>query len=321
MDKKAENTIKTWEGPESILVSILTTNHPEQEIFTQFAQKWSQLSPKIRWEADETDAFLPGFALKTNIIYSALPMERELTPFLKGLKIISTPTALPDEIKKMLDQIQLPCNLTLYIALQCPHCPAMVDTLIPLAAASDKIRLHIIDGSLFTEQAQIDKVMSCPCLILDKDFRWTGAVPQTEVISMILNRDPSNLGTDTLKSILEDGDADWITSEMIRAGKIFDGFMGLLLHDTWSVRLGAMVVVESLAEQDPKLGLTLAPVLMKNFENRDIPTQGDILYALGEIGDLETTAWIREWGKKMEHADLKEAAQDAVEAIESRPPT
>ncbi len=323
MDKAAETTIKNWTPPKDISVSILETDHPEQKTFTRFAENWSKLSSAICWESAETEASLPGFKLNENIIYSALPMERELAPFLNGLETlgISQPRPTPvlsEETKQMLDRIQLPCELTLYIALQCPHCPVMVNTLIPLAAHSDKIRLHIIDGSLFPEQAQTDQVMAAPCLILDKEFRWTGAVPETELLAMILNRDPAGLSTGTLQNILEDGDADWITSEMIGAGKIFEGFIGLLIHETWSVRLGAMVVVESLAEQAPELGLTLAPILIGKFEGRDIPTQGDILYALGEIGNLETKAWILECGSRLEHADLKEAAQDAVEAIESR---
>jgi len=323
MDKAAEDTIKNWIPQNDISVSILETDHPEQKTFTRFAEKWAKLSSTIGWETAESDATLPGFALKGNIIYSALPMERELAPFLNGLETLGTVPSLftgilSDTARNLLDQIQLPCDLTLYIALQCPHCPAMVDTLIPLAAYSDKIRLHIIDGSLFPGQAQADQVMAAPCLILDKGFRWTGAVPDTEILAMILNRNPAGLGKGTLQNILEDGDADWITREMIQAGKIFKGFMGLILHQTWSVRLGAMVVVESLAEQAPQLGLTLAPALIEKFEGQDISTQGDILYALGEIGSLETKAWIRECAKGLEHADLKEAAMDAVEAIESR---
>lgn len=315
---REQTIIKNWTPTAKIFVSILDTPHPEQQTFTRFSENWSKVSPAIHWTTNAARADLPGFAIKENIIYSALPMERELAPFLKGLETLSAPTALPHETRQRLDKLQLPCELTLYIALQCPHCPVMVDTLIPLAAYSDKIRLHIIDGTLFPEQARADKVMAAPCLILDKGFRWTGAVPGTEVVDMILNRDLAELGTGTLKNILEEGDADWITREMIKAGKIFEGFMGLLVHETWSVRLGAMVVVESLAEQAPELGLVLAPELIAQFEDQDIPTQGDILYALGEIGNLETKAWILECDSRLEHTDLKDAAQDAVEAIESR---
>jgi hypothetical protein len=148
------------------------------------------------------------------------------------------------------------------------------------------LSIQIIDGTLFPETAQRDKVMSAPCLILDNGFRWTGAVAAEEVLSMITQRDVSSLSSQTLKTILEQGDADWISQEMIQAGTIFQGFIQLLRHDTWSVRLGAMVVVESLAEENPELALKLCSPLIQAFDHSDITVQGDILYALGETGKV-----------------------------------
>lgn len=319
-DKKI---IQGWTGPENIGISIPGSDHPTQENFTNFAKEWAQISPNIKWqtskqEADLPDGF-PGFRLRENITYSALPMARELPPFLKGLASLGDQAPkLPKEIADLMARMDMPCELTLYIALQCPHCPGMVDTLFPLAAFSDKINLHIIDGSLFPEKAAKDKVMSAPCLILDQNFRWTGAVNETEILSMILDRDPSRLSPSTLKNILEQGDADWIAHEIIKAGTIFEGFIKLLLHRMWSVRLGAMVVVETLGEKAPNLGLKMAPLLIELFHDQEISVQGDMLYALGEIGNLETRAWIRERIKTLEHADLTDAAEDAMDAIDSR---
>ncbi|MCG8617777.1 MAG: thioredoxin family protein [Desulfobacterales bacterium] len=318
IDPSAREQIQNWQVPEGISITLPVSKHPEQQTFDTFAGEWEALNPGISWKKDPEDlAEIPGFRLRENITYSALPLERELIPFLSGLTSIAAPS-VSEDVQTMLDRLELPCELTLYIALQCPHCPGMVNTLIPLAAACDKIRLHIIDGSLFREQAEADRVMAAPCLILDNDFRWTGSVPETEILSMVLNRDPSALGTGTLKNILEEGNADWITDRMMASNQIFEGFIGLLLHETWSVRLGAMVVVESLAERAPDLGLTLVPALIDVFEDQEIPVQGDILYALGEIGSLETMAWIRERKDGFTHADLSDAAEDAIEAIESR---
>jgi len=264
---------------------------------------------------------LPGFLLRENITYSAFALDRELPPFLKGLSCIRTRAPKPSEpIQALLDQISIPCDLTLYIAMQCPHCPGVVNTIFPLAVFSDKIRLRIIDGTLFPEAAQKDKVMSTPCLILDNGFRWTGAVTAKEVLTMVTQRDVSQLSSQTLKTILEQGDADWISREMIRAGTLFNGFVQLLLHDTWSVRLGAMVVVETLVEECPDLALELCPILIRAFDDSAIPVQGDILYALGETGNLETKTWVGEVFKDLENEEVKEAAKDAIEAIESRYP-
>ena len=321
IDTLSRQTILAWKKKQTRHhpLEILSTDHGEQERFESFFRSLSALAPSIRMKPSERQTSLPGFLLKENIIYSALALDKELPPFLKGLSCIQTRTPRPaTPIQALLDQIRIPCDLTLYIAMQCPHCPGVVDTIFPLAVFSDKINLHIIDGTLFPEAAQRDKVMSAPCLILDNGFRWTGAVTAKEVLSMITQRDVSLLSSQTLKTILEQGDADWISREMIQADTIFQGFVQLLFHGTWSVRLGAMVVVESLAEERPELALKLCPLLIRAFDQNDIPVQGDILYALGETGNLETKMWVEKRIKNLENEDLKEAAQDAVDAITSR---
>ena len=101
-----------------------------------------------------------------------------------------------------------------------------------------------------------------------------------EILNMALHRDPVQLSAGSLQTILEQGDAAWITRQLVEKNQIFDGFMALLLHDTWSVRLGAMVIVEELCESAPKQAARLCPILMDRFDEKDIPVKGDILYGL-----------------------------------------
>ncbi len=321
IDTIARQDISAWEQKQTgkQTIQLIMTDHGEQNTFESFGCDLADLAPSIRVKKSDREDSLPGFILKENITYSALALDKELPPFLDGLSCIRNHGPKPPEpIQKILDQISIPCDLTLYIAMHCPHCPGVVNTILPLAVFSDKITLRIIDGTLFPETAQKDKVMSAPCLILDNGFRWTGAVAAEEVLSMITQRDVSQLGAQTLKTILEQGDALWISREMIRTETIFKGFVQLLLADIWSVRLGAMVVVETLGEERPDLALKLCPMLIRAFDHKDIPVQGDILYALGEIGNLETKEWVEKIYKNLEHEELKEAAKDAIEAIDSR---
>lgn len=317
MDKTTKEQIKTWTPLGRPTLSIADTEHPEQKRFEAFARQWQEISASISWTDSSQSADLPGFFLKNNILYSALPLERELSPFLKGLDSLDQPNP-GDGIQKTLDNIEVPCRLTLYIALQCPHCPGMVERLIPLAAACENIHLHIIDGSLFPEKAQKDKVMSAPCLILDDDARWTGAVAEEEILDMIVNKESMDLDTMALKTILEDGRAEWIAERMLASNRLFKGFSGLLLHEIWSVRLGAMVVVEALAEKAPALCADLEKILIDAFSTKDVPVQGDILYALGEIGSPDTRDWIAAHQEALSHEDLKDAAEDAMQSIEDR---
>ena len=328
-DKTARQTILDWEQKQTQnqeqdqvqnqTLKLLRTDHGEQKAFESFVHEISALAPSIRVTPGDRENLLPGFLLKENITYCALPLERKLSPFLAGLSCIQTRTPeLSPPIQTLLEKISIPCHLTLYIAMQCPHCPAVVNTILPLSVFCDKINLEIIDGTLFPEAAQTAKVLSAPCLILDNGFRWTGSVTAEEVLSMITQRDVSKLSPQTLRTILEQGEAGWIANEMIRADNIFKGFITLLLHESWSVRLGAMVVVETLAEESPELALQLCPLLIRTFDSCEIPVKGDLIYALGETGNLDTKTWIQTILEHLENEELKEAAQDAIESIGSR---
>lgn len=301
----------------TVTIDLNLFGHPADQSFSNLVAELKSLVSNLSVNARETDHELPGFLIRENIFYSALPLEKELEPFLETLSFLGGASPeLPDHIQDKLKDIDIPVNLKLYIALHCPHCPLMVKTVVPLAFMCDQIKLEIIDGSLFTEEAQKDRVMSAPCLILDNDFRWTGSVTPEEIVKMITDRDPSSLSSSTLRTILEQGEAEWISREMIKAGKIFDSFIRLLLHETWSVRLGAMVVVETLAQESPELSDKLCPVLIENFDSREIPVQGDILYALGEAGNQDTLEWIKSKESQISHPDLKEAASEAMETLE-----
>ncbi len=317
-DEQSKNMIMDWAQSlkNQIKIKLITTEHVETNQFINFTKKFTETTSRLTVDSEKGENDLPCFLLKKNIKYSALPLSKELEPFLEALSHINNhEVKLAEPILQRLDKINIPVNLKLYIALECPHCPNVVRTIIPMAMICENLHLQIIDGTLFPETAQKDGVMSAPCLILDDDFRWTGEVKAQEIIEIIINRDPSQLSAASLKNILEQGDASWIARQMMEKGEIFDGFIKLLLHETWSVRLGAMVIVEELAETDPKLAAKLCPDLITLFDKKDIPVQGDILYVLGEAGNSETKKWINNKIDTLEHQDLIDAANDALETL------
>ena len=263
---------------------------------------------------------LPGIMPMENLIYSAIPQAGAVAPFLEALALANDPTTrrLPANLQADLSCIDIPTPLTLYTAVHCPHCPGMVRALAPLAAACKNIVLTIIDGTLFPQAAAEDRVMSVPCLILNPEMRWTGNVSPAEVVEMMVNQDPSHLSISSLQTILEDGRASWIAAKMVGADAIFPSFIGLLLHPTWSVRLGAMVVLEEMAETAPDLASRITEPLWEAFEGADTTVKGDILYALGEAGDRRMAARIKTLLPTLDPAELREAALDALASLASR---
>ncbi len=325
-DTASQHRIETWNQilKEKISIKLVTTNHPEDIQFATIADQLTSHAPNLTITSEQREKGLPGFVIAENIFFNAFPLEKELPAFLSTLsllahKYINLPGQLPtDQLLIDLGKINIPVRLKLYIALQCPHCPGMVNTLVPLALENPNVILEIIDGSLFRDMAQKDNIMAAPCLILDDGFRWTGSVSAEEILKMCIHRDPSQLSAATLQTILEQGDASWITQQMIQADEIFDGFISLFLHETWSVRLGAMVIVEELAESAPPLANRLCSPLMSAYKTKDVPIRGDILYALGEAGPPETMDWIKTQLISLEHPDLVDAANEALETLEER---
>lgn len=320
-DAKSQSLIKAISLDRKIQtqIQVITTGHIEDSRFISLSGELSALIPAVSIRQEKKEDGLPGLQLNGNIMFSALPFEKELEPFLKALLHLSGKgPVLPEGLQKALVQISIPVRLTLFIALHCPFCPKVVETVLSLALNCPKIHLHIIDGTLFPEAAEKQGVMSAPCLILEDEFRWTGQVSDEEILNMIIHRDVSRLSAGTLQTILEKGEAGWIARQMTARNMIFDGFVALLLNDTWSVRLGAMVIVEELCDLAPDLCATLCPILMERFDGTQIPVKGDILYILGLAGNKIEAEWIRQKMDTLEHQDLKDAAKDAMDTLEEK---
>jgi len=292
----------------------------EDAVLEDFCNYLVDKSPSLTVKSVENKGkALPEIQVMDNVSFSALPLEKILAPFLESLDLSGgAPPVIEQGVEEMLLNIDMPVELKLYVAGQCPHCPGVIRSMVHLAAASGLVHLHVIDGTWFDKAAARDGVLSAPCLILDDDFRWTGAVTMTEVVEVIAHRDPAALTTSSLRRILEEGNAAWICHKMKAGGTIFPGFIGLLLHEIWSVRLGAMVVVEELVQDAPDLALQLVPLILSGFENADDTVKGDLLYALGEVGDQSVADTIVMMMETLKDEDLLEAATDALAAIKER---
>lgn len=322
MNEKDRFTINQWvEGrTESIEPVLVPAGGDQDALLEDFCRLLAETAPFIKYKIlpDEEGA-LPEIRVTDNITFSALPLENLLPPFLTALESpAGASPVVSAAVAALLEMVDIPVTLKLYVASRCPHCPRVLQDMIYMAGACPLIHLHVIEGNRFEAAAAEDAVLAAPCLILDNEFRWTGGVSMEEVARYIAHRDPSALGTATLRAVLEAGNADWICEKMKAHGAIFLGFPGLLTHEVWSVRLGAMVVVEALVAEAPALAGQLIPLLLPHFDAAGVTVKGDLLYALGEIGDAATAEIIGELMVDVENEDLKEAACDALAAIAER---
>jgi len=282
-------------------------------------QHLPRLHPLLKSEKKDT-ADPPSFRIGSNIFYHALPQEKELDPFLEILSQIADQGIIETYDTGDAEKIGIPAELYLFVALQCGFCPTAVRNLSRLALRNGLIRLSIIDAALFPEMAGENDVRSVPTVLLDKQFRWSGSFLMEDIIRMMVQRSPEHLSAGSIQNMLEDGAAGKVAEMMVHYEQIFPSFYDLLIHEKWSVRLGAMVVMETIAEENIELAGTATAPLMQRYEGADPSVKGDMLYLLGTIASPEIIHPLKSFLSDSEAPDLKDALQEAISAIESRHP-
>jgi len=302
---------------DDIRITLILTEDERSQTFKDFCDDLTHIAPKINVKQKKDDESKPPVIQIGNVGYQAIPTGRELEPFLNVLANgDGQPQNSPLSVHNTLHQIRIPALLKVYIMPHCLFCPVTVKQLLCLAAASESIKLTIIDGSLFPEQAASDNIRSAPTVVLDDQFYWTGSIQMEEIVDMILNRDPSRLSAPSLKAMFEEGGAVEVAELMLDSGKIFPAFMELLIHKNWPVRLAAMVAFETVAEENHTLVHHTIPYLWDCFLTAKDTVKGDILYLLGKSGDKRIISKLETVLNGPYGADVKEAAQEALDSLQ-----
>jgi HEAT repeat protein len=118
--------------------------------------------------------------------------------------------------------------------------------------------------------------------------------------------------------MIQEGHAVQLARMMLRENRLFPAFLKLLVHPEWSVRMGAMVVMEEIAEGNRDLAGDAAEFLWRGLENADPTVKGDIVYLLGEVGKPEMARGLRDAlavsgeGK----AEFREVLEEAIMKLE-----
>lgn len=300
-----------------IRISLIRAEDHRSRQIQSFCEDFGRLAPGVRIEKeDNRSEQVPEISIGENISYQAVPLGRELVPFLDALSgrdMLAEKLASP--VRDDLNHLRAPAMLKVYIAPKCPFCPQVVTLLLSLAASESLIYVTVIDGVLFSERAEIDHVRSVPTVILDNQFRWTGAIQLEELVQMMLTRDPSQLNTDSLSKIIEQGDAAGLAQMMMESGKIYPAFLDLLTHVKWQIRLGAMVTFEFLVEERKEMASQVIAPLWDRFFQVDDKVKGDILYILGESKDLSVIPKLNSVRKGSYPDEVLEAASEALEKL------
>jgi hypothetical protein len=319
---REETSIRKWHDmlDRDIRVRLMLTEDSRSEQFAAFADRMAALAPKVHIRKEASDAMeMPALLIGETIRYHAIPSGKELEPFLDALTQADVPPASSGPVDpEVLRNIKLPADLELYIALDCGFCPAAVKRLIGLARHSPLIRLSIIDAFLFSERSKAHGIRSVPTILFDEGYRWTGNIDLEELVDAMIHRDPANLQASTIEHMITHGEASQVAELMRANGRIFPHFLELLFHEKWSVRLGAMVVMEEMIETDIGLVVPVVDALWAGSKTADDSVKGDIYYLLGEAADETMILNLQTTLSASPGKELKEVIEEAIERIEER---
>ncbi|MDY6988435.1 MAG: thioredoxin family protein [Thermodesulfobacteriota bacterium] len=316
-----EKQIQTWNSglTGAREIHLLFTDDKRAAQIEDFCKDLVRLAPKVQMvRKEEEHVETPSIGIGSGLRYQAVPLGTELGPFLGAVSDSDKSYAqLSPSLIRGLQEITVPAALSLFVAPQCPHCPVTARQILPLAGASEAIRIRVIDGVLFPEIAQSHHIRSVPTVVLDEQFRWTGTVELKELVDVMTNRDPADLSASSLEGMLKEGDASQVAAMMLEREMIFPSFMDLLVHEKMFVRLGAMVVMEEIVERNRALAAQVVDPLLKRLDEAGDRAQGDILYVLGESGNASLMPALERILKGSFHGEVKEAAQEAMEKIKA----
>ncbi|BBO80632.1 hypothetical protein DSCO28_11980 [Desulfosarcina ovata subsp. sediminis] len=314
-----EVRIRQWAETvgETLTLRYTTSGHVQDQPFRSFVDQLAGIAGCIRPKKEsDLPVERPTLFVGPHVAYQALPLDRELEPF---LAVLANGAAFTDQIgpdvRAQLERLGVPALLKVYVTPHCPFCPATVTTLLGLAGLNENVWVTVIDGMLYSEAADQDRISSAPTVILDDQFRWTGSVDALELVTLMLDRDPAGLSADALRGMIEDADADGVARLMSDHNQIFPAFIELLIHPRWSVRLGAMVVIETLVEMAPALAGQVVEPLLAAFATIDDTVKGDVLHVLGEAGNRDALPFLSRVLEVETDEEICDAASEAIEKL------
>ncbi len=299
----------------SVAITAVLGTDDKSARLGDFCDQLAELAPAVTIDRAEDTEGDPGLRVAPNIFYQAVPEDRELDVFLDLLGDTLKPAggAIRPLDTARLARLDSPVHLAVYISPQCPFCPLVVSALLICARTSGRVRVNLIDGTLFSEQAQTRDIKAVPTVILNNGFRWTGQVDVNEIMDVAVSGADADFGVETLRTIVAGGNADIVAGMMLDRGRVYPAFIDLLADGQWSVRLGAMVVFEYIVENDDALAGKIVDALWERFDKVDNSVKGDILHLFGESGRTDTRQKIRSVLEEDYAPEVKETARETLE--------
>ncbi len=180
--------------------------HNKRAELIDFLTKIAGTTDKINFDAEATDDSLPsaisfkvvshidGALTDTGIVFSGIPGGHEFTSLILAILQAGGHTLKLDEgIQKLVKRFNKPLQFQTYVSLSCHSCPEVVQALNQFALLNEGISNEMIDGALFQEQVEANKIQGVPAVFLNGKPFANGLIDTAKLIGKLQEQFPDLL--------------------------------------------------------------------------------------------------------------------------------
>ncbi|MDL1971129.1 MAG: thioredoxin family protein [Candidatus Desulfofervidaceae bacterium] len=308
-----------------IRLVLINSRHPEMFLQMEaFCQDIQRELPNIEFRVKKEQLLAyPAIKItdkeeKINLYYLGLPEKREWFPFFNALKAIATGrVTLGEEDIKKARGVSVPIEVKIFITAECAFCPVVVDLANQLAIASSMLRVFIIDGGFYPDLVKHYKVTASPTVIINEDYFLVGTEAHEKLVPWLEKASQKAYDSSVLKSLLKQAHAERVVELCLEKEECIYPLLALLQDKELFSRIGAMRVLEELAEKSPRLTEKAISKIVSMLDTNETRDKGDLLFLLGLIGSPEVISVIEKKAQE-EAEEIKEIALEAIENIKKK---
>ncbi|OLF36326.1 alkyl hydroperoxide reductase subunit F [Psychrobacter sp. C 20.9] len=208
IDQNLLDAVKTYsENMTRPITFVLGSGeHSKRAELIDFLTKIAGTTDKINFDAEATDDSLPsaisfkvvshvdGDTTDTGIVFSGIPGGHEFTSLILAILQAGGHTLkLDDGIQKLVKRFNKPLQFQTYVSLSCHSCPEVVQALNQFALLNDGISNEMIDGALFQEQVEANKIQGVPAVFLNGKPFANGLIDTAKLIGKLQEQFPDLL--------------------------------------------------------------------------------------------------------------------------------
>lgn len=184
---------------ENDLVIVLSVDGSEKSIeMKEFLNDIASITPRITLKEDKLNR-TPSFKINQKDVdfgveFAGIPTGHEFNSLILALLHVSgRKPKLEDDIINKIKNIKDKLHFTSYISLTCQNCPDVVQALNMMSVLNPNITHTMVDGAVFTEEAEERDVLSVPTVFLNDEFFSSGRTSVEEILEKL---GTSTVGTD-----------------------------------------------------------------------------------------------------------------------------